>query len=175
MKIIFISIMLALAFGDPAPALALSPPSSATVRCAIVLREWCIADSASSVSMVDLPYRQLWLIKSPIGMQYGPMVIIADKACNESPDLDVSFIGESKKRVSENGEIYEATFKMHKDGCLLKFEWPAGAANSYSYQEFMAFNVFIGKAGADNYIPLYKFYGKTRCHGVFVKSGLECK
>jgi hypothetical protein len=116
MKSIFMSIMLALTFSVPVPVPVPTPkpPSSATVRCTIVLREWCIANGASSVSMVDLTYRQLWLIKSPIGMQYGPMVIIADKACNDSPDLGVSFIGESKKRFRKMAKYMRLHLKCMK-------------------------------------------------------------
>jgi len=124
--------------------------------------------------MVDLPYRQLWVIKSTIGMSYGPLVIIYDKTCNESDALNVSFVRESKKRVSENGDVYEASFRLHENGCYLRFEWPAGGADSYAYQEFMAFSVFVGRA-EDGYIPLYEFYGKTRCHGIFIKNGLKCE
>jgi hypothetical protein len=124
--------------------------------------------------MVDLPYRRLWLVTSPIGMQWGPLVVVSDKTCGDRGNADVSFVGESEIKVSASGRIRQAVFRLDNDGCELKFEWPAGAAVPYSYQEFMVFNVFVMQPGSKKYIPLHVYYDKAPCHGVFVKKGSNC-
>lgn len=177
-KVMLMMIVMALGAAGPgayaSSGATVSPPAP-TVRCSIVLDKWCLASGPATVSMVDLPHRRMWLVTSPIGMQWGPLVIFSDKTCDPSSALDVSFAGESRVKVAANGYVTQATFRLGKGECELKFQWPAGAANPYSYQEFMAFSVFVRATAHGAFTPLYVFYDKTRCHGVFVKKGLECK